>query len=86
MQIDSNKVDEHYEALVSTQTKIDKNNDTFRNYASFLIGSTVAVQHEDGGMWTHGTVLEREDHNYNKKHIWYESQRQVKWLQETAHT
>ena len=47
---------DHYEALIKRQVKNDMNNDTPRKYASIPIGSTVAVQCEDGGLWTHGTV------------------------------
>ena len=50
--INSNNDNEYYEALVKRQAKNDKNNDTFRNNASFSIGSTVLVQYEDGGPWT----------------------------------
>ena len=39
-----NNDDEHYQALVKRQTKIDKNHDTSRNYAFIPIGPTVAVQ------------------------------------------
>ena len=35
--------------------------DTARNYDLFSIGSTVAVQQEDGGLWTQGTIV--GDHN-----------------------
>ena len=47
------------EALVNRQTKDDKNNDTVRNYDSFPIRSTVVVQCQDGGPWTHGSGEER---------------------------
>ena len=42
--INSNNDDEHYEVLVNRQTKNDKNYDTSRSFASFSLGSTVAVQ------------------------------------------
>ena len=45
---DSDNNDEHYEALVNRQTKNDKSNDTFRDHATFSIGSTIVVQYEDG--------------------------------------
>ena len=68
-----NNNDEHYEALVKRQTKSDKNHDTSRNYALILIGSTVAVQWEDGGLWTNDTIVGKGDHNNNDgshtKHI-----------------
>ena len=52
---DNNK--DHNEALVKRQTRNNKNYDTARNYNLFLIESTVAVQWEDGGLLTHGTML-----------------------------
>ena len=58
--IDVNNNDEQYEALVRTQTKNDKNHDTSRNYTLIPIGSTVAVQEEDGVLWTHGSKVGRE--------------------------
>ena len=57
--INLNNDDEHCEALVKRQTKNDKNHDTSENYASFPLQSTVAVQYEDGGLWTHGIVVEK---------------------------
>ena len=41
--INSNNEDENYEALVSRQTRNDKNYVSSRSYVSFLIESTVAV-------------------------------------------
>ena len=67
--VNSNNDDEHYEALVERQMKNDKNHNTSGNYATFWLGSTVAVQHEDGGLWTHGTVVGRGDHSHNMIHI-----------------
>ena len=37
------------------------------NYASIPIGSTVAVHSEDGGPWTHGTVVGSGDNNHNNR-------------------
>ena len=34
---------------------------------SFLLGSTVAFQQEDGGPWTQGRVLGRGDHNHSNR-------------------
>ena len=65
--INSDNDDEHYEAVVNRQTKIDKTYDTARNYASFSIGSTVVVQQEDGGKWTDGRVFGRGDHNHSNR-------------------
>ena len=65
--INTNKDDEHYEALVTRETRNDKNYDTTRSYDSFPIGSTVVVQQEDDRPWTHGTVVGRGDHNHNNR-------------------
>ena len=34
---------------------------------SISIGSTVVVQQEDGGPWTHGTVIGKGDHNQHNR-------------------
>ena len=65
--IGSNNDDEHYEALIMRQEKNHKNHDSPRKYASILIGSTVVVQCEGGGPWTHGTVEGKVDHNHNDR-------------------
>ena len=59
--------DEHYEVLVNRQTKDDKNQGAPRNYDSIPTGSTVAVHHEEGGWWTHGTVEGKGDHNHHDR-------------------
>ena len=48
----------------------DTNYDTGRNYDLFSIGSTVVVQWEDGGPWTHGTIIGTGDHNHNNR-LWH---------------
>ena len=63
--IDLNNDADHYKVLIKRQTKHYKNHDTSRIYASIPIGSTVAVQREDGGQWTHGPVESKGDHNHN---------------------
>ena len=65
--INSNNDDEYYEVLVNRQIRNDKIYDTSRIYASFSLGSTVVVQWEDGGPWTHGMVVERGDHNHSNR-------------------
>ena len=40
----SNDSDKHYDALVTRQTRNDKNYNTSRGYDSFSIGSTAVVQ------------------------------------------
>ena len=55
--------DEHHSKLVDRQNK--DNNDTSPVFASLPIGSAVAVQCEDGGPWTHGTIVNTSDHNHH---------------------
>ena len=38
-----------------------------RSYDSFSIEYTIVVQQEDGGVWTHGTVVERDDNNHSNR-------------------
>ena len=47
--------------------KYDKNHDTFGNYASVPIGSTVVAQQEDAGPWNHITVVGKGDQNHNNR-------------------
>ena len=51
--IHSDNSDDHDEALVKKQSRIDKKSETVRNYDLFSIRSTVAIQQEDGGPWSH---------------------------------
>ena len=57
--------DEHHIKLVYRQHKNDTNNDASPVFASILIGSTVVVQQEDGGLWTHGMIVGKGDHNHH---------------------
>ena len=61
-----NNDEEHHEVLVDKETKDDKNQGTPINYVSIPTGFTVVVQHEDGGLWTHGTVEGKGDHNHHE--------------------
>ena len=45
--------DKHHKKLVHRQSKNDVNNDASQVFVSIPIWSTVAVQQEDGGLWTH---------------------------------
>ena len=65
--INSDNDDEQYKALFNRQAKNDKKYDTTRNYHLFSMGSTVAVQQEDGGLWTHGTVVGRGDPSHKNR-------------------
>ena len=53
--------------LVNKQTKDDKIQGTPRKYVSILIGSTVMVQCEDGGPWTHGTIEGKGNHIHHER-------------------
>ena len=55
--------DEHYSRLVDRQHKND--NDASPMFAYIPIGSAVVVQWEDGGLWTHGSIVGTGDHNHN---------------------
>ena len=65
--INSDNNDDHYEELVKRQIRNYKNYDTARNYDLFSIGSTVAVQQEDGKPWTHGIIVGTGTDNYNNR-------------------
>ena len=56
--INFNANNDHYEALKTCQDKYTKDSDTHKDSFPFPIGSTVPVQHEDDGPWTHGIVKE----------------------------
>ena len=64
--INSNNDDEHYEELVTRQTRNNKIYDMSSNYDSFSIGSTLAVQQEDG-WWTYRTVAGRGNYNHSNR-------------------
>ena len=57
--------DKHHSKLVQRQHKNNKNNDASPVFASISIGSTVAVQQEDGGLWTNRMVIGKRDHNHH---------------------
>ena len=57
--------DDHHSKLVNRQGKND--NDTSPAFQNIPIGSAVAVQHEDGRPWTHGTVVNRGNHNHHDR-------------------
>ena len=59
--------DEHHIKLMHRQSKNDSNNDASQVFASIPIGSTVVVQWEDGGLWTHGTVIGKGNHNHHNR-------------------
>ena len=57
--------DDHHSKLVDRQGKND--NDTSPVFSNIPIGSAAAVQHEDGGPWTHGTVVDTGNHNHHDR-------------------
>ena len=59
--------EEHHTALIERQNKNNKDKDTSKNLVSLPLGSTVMVQREDGGPWTHGTTEAKSDHNHHDR-------------------
>ena len=57
--------DDHHNKLVDRQQR--NNNDASPVFACIPIGSAVAVQQEDGGLWTHGTVVGTGNHNHHDR-------------------
>ena len=51
--------DKHHHKLVDRQQK--NNNDASPAFAFIPIGSTIAIQQEDGGLQTHGTIVGTEE-------------------------
>ena len=43
--------------LINRQPQISEDVDTHENIPFLTTGSTVAVQQEDGRLWTHGTIV-----------------------------
>ena len=59
--------DEHLVKLLHRQSKNDKNNDASQVFVSIPIWSTVAVQWEDRGLWSHGTIVGKGSHNHHSQ-------------------
>ena len=57
--------DEHHKNLMHRQSKNDTNNYVSQVFISIPIGSTVAVQWEDGGLWTHRMIIGKGNHNHH---------------------
>ena len=55
--------DDHHTKLVERQRKND--NDTSQVFSNIPIGSAVAIQHEKGSPWIHGTVVGKGNHNHH---------------------
>ena len=65
--ISSDNSDDRHVALVKRKIRNDMNYDPARNYDLFSIGSTIAVQWQDGGPWTHCTIVGAGYHNHNNR-------------------
>ena len=61
----TNNNDDYYEVLMKRQKKADKNHDTLRHYNSIPTGPPVAVYLDNRGLWTLGTITDKDDHNHN---------------------
>ena len=57
--------DENHSKLVHRQHKSHGYNDASQIFASIPIGSTVVVQQEDGGPWTHRTIVRKGDPDHH---------------------
>ena len=57
--------DNLHNKLVDRQQQ--NNNDALPVFAYIPIGSNVGVQQEDGGPWTHGTIVGTGDHNHHSR-------------------
>ena len=57
--------DEHHHKLIDRQQK--NNNDASPDFAFIPIGLTVAIQQEDGRLWTHGMIVGTGNHNHHDR-------------------
>ena len=70
--------DDHCNKLVDRQQK--SNNDASPVFASIPIGSAVAVQQEDGRLWTHGTIVGTVDHNHHDRAYTIQLKTKSRWI------
>ena len=70
--------DEHHSRLLERQHKND--NDASTIFESIPVGSAVAVQQEDGGPWTHGTVVSIGNHNHHDCTYIIQLTRNGRWI------
>ena len=47
------------------QVKAGDKYGTYGEYDFIPTGHTVAVHWEDGGLWTHDTIVDKREHNHN---------------------
>ena len=59
--------DKHHKNVMHRQGKNNPNNDASPVFLSIPIGSTVVVQWKDRGLWTHGTIVGKGNHNYHNQ-------------------
>ena len=59
--------DHEHTSLVNRPYRNEQGIDTSKNFVSLPIRSTVVVQGEDRGPWTHGTIEDKGDHNYHDR-------------------
>ena len=57
--------DDHHKKLTHRQQK--NNNDASPVFVCIPVGSAVAVQQEDGGPWTHGTIVRTGNQNHHNR-------------------
>ena len=57
--------DDHHNKLIERQQK--NTNEASAIFPCIPIGSAVVVQQEDGGPWTHGTIVGMGNHNHHDK-------------------
>ena len=78
--------DEHHKVIIKRQTKNEKDKDTSKNFVPLPTGSTVAVECEDGGLWIHGTIEGKGDHNHrNRSYIIHITDRKISYMKQTAY-
>ena len=58
---------EHHKKLMQEQGKNDPNNNTSQVFLSIPMGSTVAVEWEDGAPWTHGTIVGKGNYIHHNR-------------------
>ena len=65
--VNTDNDDEHHKAVVNRQCRNEQGKDTSKNFVSLTVGSTVMVQWEDRGPWTHGTIEVKDNDNHHDR-------------------
>ena len=76
--------DDNHSKLVNRQGR--NNYDTSPVFSNIPTGSAVAVQCEDGGPWTHGTVVNMGNHNHHDRSYIIQLTKMADTFQETDGT